>query len=54
MIKLIASKDKKGMFYMISIPTPKLKRQHDPSLDANGWPKRWSDPTYLGGGPWGP
>lgn len=22
-------------------------------LDADGWPARWSDPTYLGDGPWG-
>lgn len=22
-------------------------------LDADGWPKRWSDPTYLGDGPYG-
>jgi len=28
-------------------------RRPDMSLDKDGWPKRWSDPTYLGDGPWG-
>ena len=23
-------------------------------FDAGYWPKRWSDPTYLGDGPYGP
>jgi hypothetical protein len=23
-------------------------------FDAAYWPKRWSDPTYLGDGPYGP
>ncbi len=22
-------------------------------FDKDGWPARWSDPTYLGDGPWG-
>lgn len=22
-------------------------------VDKDGWPARWSDPTYLGDGPWG-
>jgi len=25
----------------------------DPTLAKDGWPRRWSDPTYLGDGPWG-
>jgi len=31
--------------------TPPPAKRDD--LDANGWPKRWSDPKYLGDGPWG-
>jgi hypothetical protein len=27
--------------------------RHDPERDENWEPKRWSDPTYLGDGPWG-
>lgn len=26
----------------------------DSERDEDGWPKRWSDPTYLGDGPYGP
>jgi len=29
-----------------------LERPRD-GLDKDGWPKRWSDPHYLGDGPWG-
>lgn len=25
----------------------------DPTLDEDGYPAKWSDPTYLGDGPWG-
>jgi len=31
-----------------------LEKGHDSQcLDKDGWPARWSDPTYLGDGPWG-
>ena len=31
-----------------------LKKGHKGEcLDIDGWPARWSDPTYLGDGPWG-
>lgn len=29
------------------------KGHKDECLDKDGWPARWSDPTYLGDGPWG-
>jgi len=31
-----------------------LPKEHkDECRDKDGWPARWSDPTYLGDGPWG-
>lgn len=31
-----------------------LTKNHDGDcMDREGWPARWSDPTYLGDGPWG-
>lgn len=42
------------------LPHPSLNEEHicsdlkDSSLDMDGYPKRWSDPKYLGDGPYGP
>lgn len=41
-------------FLRLLVLGPEKKPVTDPKLDEDGWPKRWSDPTYLGDGPYGP
>jgi hypothetical protein len=47
----------KGLMFIKVEPKEDVLKIEGPTvaeaLDAQGWPSRWSDPHYLGDGPWG-